>query len=262
MGAEQSKYNLSPINSDDKVFELTQRPNPSDREVIWDKTKTLLCKTDSKGIIMYANEAFIDVCGYDDFELITKNSNITRHPDMPKVVFKIMWEMISEGNDFITLVKNMAKTGRYYWVTNEINTSTDKNGDYTYTSRQSSLSEESKALKKVIKLYKKLLHIEQASGVVASENYLIGFLEERNETFVEYISGILESNTIEDSDETTAVVENKVEVATPKVAEKEIVNSNPIEKIIPENSDPNASDIVKIKKKGFFTGFFANEEEK
>jgi PAS domain S-box len=258
MGAEQSKYNLSPINSDEKVFALTQRPSPSDREVIWDKTKTLLCKTDSSGIIMYANEAFIDVCGYDDFELITKNSNITRHPDMPKVIFKIMWEIISEGGDFITLVKNMAKTGRYYWVTNEINTSTDKNGSYTYTSRQNSLSEESKALKKVIKLYKKLLHIEQASGVVASENYLIGFLEERNQTFVEYISDILEYNANDDSDENTSI-DNTVEVIAPKNIEKEIVASKPVEKTALESSD---SDIVKIKKKGFFTGFFANENEK
>ncbi|MES2575262.1 MAG: PAS domain-containing protein [Bacteroidota bacterium] len=259
MGAEQSKYNISPMSTDDKVFELTQRPTPSDREVIWDKTKTLLCKTDSKGVIMYANEAFIDVCGYDDFELITKNSNITRHPDMPRVIFKIMWEIISEGNDFITLVKNMAKTGRYYWVINEINTSTDKNGDYTYTSRQNSLSEESKALKKVIKLYKKLLHIEQASGVVASENYLIGFLEERNETFVEYISGILESNSPEESEE-NAPVENRVEApVAPKVVEKPIA-TKPVIDTTPENLD--GSDILKIKKKGFFTGFFANEEEK
>ncbi|MCI9843229.1 PAS domain-containing protein [Flavobacterium pectinovorum] len=236
------------MTSDDKVFELTQRPTPSDREVIWDKTKTLLCKTDSKGIIMYANEAFIDVCGYDDFELITKSSNITRHPDMPRVIFKIMWEIISEGKDFITLVKNMAKTGRYYWVINEINTATDKNGEYTYTSRQNSLSEESKALKKVNTLYKKLLHIEQASGVVASENYLIGFLEERNETFVEYISGILESNN---SDENEAVENNAEAAITSKVAEK----------TVSENSDTETSDIVKIKKKGFFTGFFANEEK-
>lgn len=258
MGAEQSKYNISPMSTDDKVFELTQRPTPSDREVIWDKTKTLLCKTDSKGIIMYANEAFIDVCGYDDFELITKNSNITRHPDMPRVIFKIMWEIISEGKDFITLVKNMAKTGRYYWVINEINTAVDKNGDYTYTSRQNSLSEESKALKKVITLYKKLLHIEQASGVVASENYLIGFLEERNETFVEYISSILESNNSEGSDENDTV-ENSIEAVVPKSSEKEIITPKPAEKIVAENSD---SDIVKIKKKGFFTGFFANEDEK
>lgn len=171
-----------------------------------------------------------------------------------------MWEIISEGNDFITLVKNMAKTGRYYWVVNEINTSTDKNGDYTYTSRQSSLSEESKALKKVIKLYKKLLHIEQASGVVASENYLIGFLEERNETFVQYISGILESNSTDDSEE-NAPVENRVEApVAPKVVEKPIAESKPVEKIIPENLE--GSDILKIKKKGFFTGFFANEDEK
>ncbi|WP_246236308.1 PAS domain-containing protein [Flavobacterium ajazii] len=250
MGAEESKYNISPMSSsDDKVFELTQRPTPSDREVIWDKTKTLLCKTDSKGTIMYANEAFIDVCGYDDFELITKSCNITRHPDMPRVIFKIMWEIISEGKHFITLVKNMAKTGRYYWVINEINTATDKNGEYTYTSRQNSLSEESKALKKVITLYKKLLHIEQASGVVASENYLIGFLEERNQTFVEYITSILESNNSDENE----VVENNVEAA---------MTSKVIEKTVSENSDTEGSDIIKIKKKGFFTGFFANEEEK
>lgn len=248
MGSEQSKYDISPINSEDRVFTLTQRPTPSDREAIWDKTKTLLCKTDAKGTIMYANEAFIDVCGYDDFELITKNSNITRHPDMPKVIFKIMWEIISEGNDFITLVKNMAKTGRYYWVINEINTTKDKNGDYTYTSRQNAISDEDKALKKIITLYKKLLHIEQASGVVASENYLIGFLEERNNTFVEYVKSILALGQVDDSGGL-------------------IKESNPIEDTITATTnstidDTGSSDIVKVKKAGFFSGFFADPEKK
>ena len=37
---------------------------------------------------------------------------------------------------------------------------------------------------------KKLLQIEKASGVEYSEKYLIGFLEEKNRSYVEYINDL------------------------------------------------------------------------
>lgn len=79
------------------------RPTPSDREVDWNRTKVLLSKTDTKGTILYANDAFIDVSGYDEFELIGQAHNIIRHPDMPKIIFKFLWDNIQANKIFMSL---------------------------------------------------------------------------------------------------------------------------------------------------------------
>ena len=78
-----------------EVKEMTKRPIPIDKEVSWDKTQTIMSKTDLYGTIEYANEVFVDVCGY---ELMAQPHNIVRYPDMPKVVFKVLWENIEKGN--------------------------------------------------------------------------------------------------------------------------------------------------------------------
>lgn len=163
------------------------RPTPSDRELDWDKKKVILSKTDPKGFILYANEAFIDISGYDEYELIGQSHNIIRHPDMPKVIFKVLWDTIKNGENIHAIVKNMSKSGRYYWVITDFKTIYDNDKNITaYFATRKSIPQEI-LTKYIIPLYSKLLHIEEASGVDASEAYLTGFLEERNKTYTEYI---------------------------------------------------------------------------
>jgi PAS domain S-box-containing protein len=171
--------------------EMIKRPIPIDKEVSWDKTKTIMSKTDLYGTIEYANEVFVDVCGYEDYELMAQPHNIVRHPDMPKVVFKVLWENIQKGNQFHGIVKNLAKSGRYYWVITNFEYSRDENGNIVnYIARRKAVPED--VIKKHIEpLYKKLLQIEQASGVDASEKYLIGFLEEEGLSYVELITKLM-----------------------------------------------------------------------
>nr|WP_315197488.1 PAS domain-containing protein [uncultured Flavobacterium sp.] len=169
----------------------TTRPTPSDREVDWNKNKVLLSKTDTKGTILYANEDFIDVSGYDEFELIGQPHNIIRHPDMPKVIFKFLWDSIQANKNIHVIIKNMSKTGRYYWVVTDFKIIADTNGEIVgYFGTRKSVSE-TIVVKFIEPLYKKLLHIEEASGLKASEEYLIGFLEERKKTYMEYIDHLI-----------------------------------------------------------------------
>ena len=49
-----------------------------------------MSKTDKYGTIEFANDVFIEISGYEDYELIGSSHNIIRHPDMPKVVFKML----------------------------------------------------------------------------------------------------------------------------------------------------------------------------
>lgn len=167
------------------------RPTPSDREVDWNKNKVLLSKTDTKGTILYANEDFIDVSGYDEFELIGQPHNIIRHPDMPKVIFKFLWDSIKSSNNIHAIIKNMSKTGRYYWVVTDFKIIADSDGEIVgYFGTRKSVSED--IITKFIEpLYKKLLHIEEASGMIASEEYLVGFLEERKKSYMEYIDHLI-----------------------------------------------------------------------
>ena len=84
---------------------------PVNKEVAWDKTKTIMSKTDAKGVIEYVNQVFMDVAGYNESELIGKPHNVIRHPDMPKTIFKILWDNIQKGIKFHAIVKNLAKSG-------------------------------------------------------------------------------------------------------------------------------------------------------
>lgn len=77
---------------------------------------TLLSKTDSAGIIVFANDAFCEVSKYSRQELIGKPHSIVRHPDMPRRLFEIFWETIQKGEIFRGIIKNKAKDDSHYWV--------------------------------------------------------------------------------------------------------------------------------------------------
>lgn len=163
---------------------------PLDKEVIWDKSKVIMSKTDKFGTIEYANDVFVDVSGYEDYELVGQPHNIIRHPDMPKVIFKVLWDNLKKGNNFHAIAKNMAKSGRYYWVITDFDISKNEDGEIThYFARRKSIPPG--VVNQVEPLYKKLLQIETVSGMNGSEKYLTGFLEEQGKDYVEYIKDII-----------------------------------------------------------------------
>jgi len=74
----------------------------------------IVSKTDTKGNITYINNYFKEVSGYTQEELIGKPHNIIRHPEVPKDVFKGLWETIKSGTKWEGKVKNKSKSGGYY----------------------------------------------------------------------------------------------------------------------------------------------------
>ncbi|MDO8932090.1 MAG: methyl-accepting chemotaxis protein [Rhodocyclaceae bacterium] len=78
--------------------------------------KYLVSKTDLKGAITYANDAFVELSGFGPDELIGKNHNLVRHPDMPPQAFQHLWDTIKDGRPWRGIVKNRAKNGDHYWV--------------------------------------------------------------------------------------------------------------------------------------------------
>lgn len=76
----------------------------------------LVSQTDEKGVILFANDDFCKIAGYTIDELIGENHNIVRHPDMPKVAFKDLWDTVKQDKVWSGYVKNRTKDGGHYWV--------------------------------------------------------------------------------------------------------------------------------------------------
>ena len=85
--------------------------------------------TDLKGKIIDVSEAFCNISGYKKHELLGKNHNIVRHPDMPKSAFRDLWNTISKGKAWKGKVKNLRKDGSFYWVYANIEPLYNSKGD-------------------------------------------------------------------------------------------------------------------------------------
>jgi PAS domain S-box-containing protein len=157
------------------------KPTPKDEEIVLDPKRYIVSETDAKGKITFANDYFQEVSGYTLDELIGKPHNIVRHPDMPKVVFKLLWETISAGKNINAVVKNLAKDGRYYWIFTEfeIRKDTDTGEIIGYHASRKKISRH--VIEIIADLYAKLLEIEKSEGVEASEKYLVAFLKEKGD---------------------------------------------------------------------------------
>ena len=86
------------------------------REFDFSDNATLMSTTDTQSHVTYANQAFIDVSGFDREEIKGQPHNLVRHPDMPREAFADMWATLKGGEPWSALVKNRRKNGDHYWV--------------------------------------------------------------------------------------------------------------------------------------------------
>ncbi|MCU7947140.1 MAG: PAS domain-containing protein, partial [Candidatus Thiodiazotropha sp. (ex Cardiolucina cf. quadrata)] len=89
---------------------------PTNHETVMDDGDFIVSKTDLKGHITYANRVFMRMAQYKESELLGVQHNIIRHPDMPRGVFRLLWNTIESGKECFAYVKNMSKNGDFYWV--------------------------------------------------------------------------------------------------------------------------------------------------
>ncbi len=119
----------------------------------------ILSETDENGIILYANELFCEVAGYDASELVGQPHSIVRHPDMPRAAFKGLWEDLRSKGFWTGLVKNRRKDNGYYWVYATALRRVGQEGRITYLSIRTKPSRsEVEAIEKV---YAKLREAER-----------------------------------------------------------------------------------------------------
>ena len=87
-----------------------------EKEALFKANELFFSITDPNSTILSGNDVFIRVSGYEKEEIIGRYHNIVRHPDMPRTLFKIIWENIHAQKPIAGYVKNSTKSGEYYWV--------------------------------------------------------------------------------------------------------------------------------------------------
>ncbi|NPA03493.1 MAG: methyl-accepting chemotaxis protein [Epsilonproteobacteria bacterium] len=133
--------------------------------------------TDPKGIILTGNDVFQRVAKMKKEEMIGKPHNIIRHPDVPRAIFKAVWDTIKKGQPFIGYVKNMAADGSYYWVLAAIYPVKNEEGKITkYISIR--LKPSSKIFELIPDLYKEILEVELKNDMDTALEYLSKKLKE------------------------------------------------------------------------------------
>ena len=154
-------------------MKLKITPNNNRRDL--GENDFIVSKTDIKGRITYANRIFMDIAGFPETELLGVQHNIIRHPDMPRGVFKFMWDTIKAGDEFFGFAKNLCADGGYYWVFANITPDYDKNGKlqgYYSVRRKPPQS----ALDVLIPVYTEMLAIEKRSSVKDAPANSIAYL--------------------------------------------------------------------------------------
>ncbi|EAI2437806.1 PAS domain S-box protein [Campylobacter jejuni] len=162
------------------------------KEIVLSENALITSKTDLKGNIIYANNDFLKYAGYKVDELLYKSHNIVRHEDMPRTVFKCLWDYIQKGDEIFAFVKNKAKDGNFYWVFANVSASFDTNGNiinYYSVRRMPNKS----AISTIESLYSDLLRAEQQQGLNKGVEMLKNLCKDADKTYNELIFSLQEA---------------------------------------------------------------------
>jgi PAS domain S-box-containing protein len=170
---------------------MTSGVRPTQREAFFDRDEIIVSKTDLKGRITYANPVFQRIAGYTERELLGQPHSIIRHPDMPRAAFKLVWDMLLEREEVFAYVKNMTKTGDFYWVFAHITPSFDAAGKMIgFHSNRRVPSR--KAIDAIAPLYADVLRVEAQhkngkEALAAGYDHLVKFVSSTKKPYDELV---------------------------------------------------------------------------
>jgi PAS domain S-box-containing protein len=172
-----------------------KNPNitPTTVEKVMREGDYIVSKTDLKGRITYGNRIFIEFSGYTEQELLGTQHNIIRHPDMPRAVFKLLWDTIAAGNECNAYVKNLAKDGSFYWVFANVTPDRDASGNIVgyYSVRR---KPKDSGVKTATEVYRAMLEAETQAGakdaMAASTKLLLDLLAEKGMSYDELVLAV------------------------------------------------------------------------
>lgn len=152
----------------------------------------IVSKTNLKGHITYGNEVFFRMAGYSEKDVIGKPHSLIRHPDMPRCVFKLLWDTLAQGEELFAYVNNRAANGDNYWVLAHVTPSRDGAGNIIGYHSNRRVPKRSVLTNSIMPLYRQLLaqekqHASPKDGMNAAFGTLMNQLKEKGVTFNQLI---------------------------------------------------------------------------
>ncbi len=172
---------------------MKNKITPTSVEKVMREDDFIVSMTDLTGRITYGNRIFIEFSGYSESELLGAQHNIIRHPDMPRAVFKLLWDKISAGEECFAYVKNMAKDGSFYWVFTNVTPTFDPTGNITgyFSVRR---KPKASGVQVATEVYRMMLDAERKAGpvnaIAASTKILTDILKEKGLSYDELVLAI------------------------------------------------------------------------
>jgi PAS domain S-box-containing protein len=173
---------------------VARRIQPTGRESPFGDEEIIVSKTDLKGRITYANDVFLRVSRYSADEILGQPHSIIRHPDMPRCVFKLLWDTIEAKGEIFAYVLNMASNGDHYWVFAHVTPSFDGAG--TVVGYHSNRRKPDPAqIAKIEPVYRALLEQERRAadrkeGMHLAHGTFTAMLQEQGVSYDQYVFGI------------------------------------------------------------------------
>lgn len=164
---------------------------PTGVERTFGDDEIIVSKTDTQGRLTYVNDVFTRISAYDEADLIGKPHSIIRHPDMPRAVFKLLWDTLRDGRELFAYVKNLSGDGAHYWVLAHVTPTFGPDGGIVgFHSNRRTASRA--ALDRVEPLYDALLaeerrHSSARDAVAAGYGVLEQLLQEQGRSYDELV---------------------------------------------------------------------------
>jgi len=166
------------------------RSVPTGIEVKLPHDRLVMSKTDATGGIVSASQSFVELSGYKEGDLITSSHSLLKHPDMPKTIFKILWDRLNRGLPLKVVIKNLTKCGNHYWAFTSIEVKRDRDTKEirNFIAYRAPINNHAKEL--ISSLYRQIKEVEEKHSLEAGINFLHGFLDEKRLSYDDFMEKI------------------------------------------------------------------------
>lgn len=171
---------------------MVQNIVPTGVERFFGDDEVIVSKTNLKGHMTYTNRVFMRIAGYDEHELLGQPHSLIRHPDMPRCIFKFLWDTIQQKRDIFAYVINMCKNGDHYWVLAHVTPSLNAAGEIVGYHSNRRVPGRNVLDQTIIPLYKQLLaeeekHKNRKEGMNKAYQMLQNIIQEKGIGYDELI---------------------------------------------------------------------------
>lgn len=165
-------------------------------ERFFDDNEIIVSKTDEKGRLTYVNDVFLRLADYTEKQCLGQPHSMIRNPEMPRCIFKLLWDTIQDGREIFAYVVNRSANGDHYWVLAHVTPSRDNNDNIIGYHSNRRTPNRQILDSTIIPLYKQLLaeeqrHANSKDGMEASMKMVTDLLEDKGVEYGEFIAGLV-----------------------------------------------------------------------